>query len=43
MARRLAPGLPVVAPIVPVLYPQPFDGPNGYSSPSTMGPAGFCI
>jgi bifunctional non-homologous end joining protein LigD len=37
MPRRLAPALPVIEPIVPVLYPQPFDGPEWLFEPKYDG------
>jgi bifunctional non-homologous end joining protein LigD len=37
MARRLAPTLPLVEPIVPVLYPTPFDGPEWLFEPKYDG------
>jgi bifunctional non-homologous end joining protein LigD len=37
MARPAAPALPLVEPIVPVLYPQPFDGPEWLFEPKYDG------
>jgi len=37
MARPAAPALPLVEPIVPVLYPQPFNGPEWLFEPKYDG------
>jgi bifunctional non-homologous end joining protein LigD len=37
MPKRSAPALPLVEPIIPVLYPQPFDGPEWLSEPKYDG------
>lgn len=36
-ARRIAAAPPLVEPIVPVLYPQPFDGPEWLFEPKYEG------
>jgi ATP-dependent DNA ligase len=37
VARPVAPALPLIEPIVPLLYPQPFDGPEWLFEPKYDG------
>src|SRR5690349_22333750 len=41
MPRQRAPALPVIEPIVPLLYPEPFDGPEWLFEPKYDGYRGL--